>query len=139
VSIECMRRIARQLAALASRLGETIRGDRPFEVHSPILASSVACFIAWVSSCCVSRYAVAPLHIWWAGLMLEALVPILLTFAILYRSSWHPQTTGPARTLVLTLLSCAIFGAVLFAAGIAIILASLVFYSEFDDFMRFHC
>ena len=111
--------------------------DEPASVPSPILASSIVCFIALVFNYWITRRAVSRLEVWWAELLVYALVPLFVTFVVLYRSSWHPHLAGAARTLSLILLSFFVSGAVLIATGLGLLLASVVYYSIFYDIARF--
>src|SRR5471030_986305 len=88
------------------------------EIMSPISVASLACFFSLLGIYLITRPAVTLLgKIWWAELLVYAIIliiPLSLTFIILYRSEWHPKITGAARTCSLLLLSCFIFVGALF-------------------------
>jgi hypothetical protein len=91
-------------------------------------------FIYWLDSPQVSS-----LRAGWVQGLAYAVIPTLLAFIILYRSSWHQEMRQTARTVLLALLSCLIFPGALLAAVIAMLLAVLVYSCYFDHFLRFHC
>jgi hypothetical protein len=112
--------------------------DQPSEIQSPVGLSAFVCFVALAFIYWVARPAVKLLEVGWAELLVYAIIPISVTFITLYRSCWHREVTGAARTLSLIFLSCLIFGGVLVAVVIIIILASLVYSRFVDGFSRFH-
>jgi hypothetical protein len=59
----------------------------------------------------------------WAKFLVYAIVQISVTFIILYRSCWHSEITGAARTFVLFLLSWIILVGVSLAIGVMLCLA----------------
>jgi hypothetical protein len=59
----------------------------------------------------------------WADFLVSAIIPISATFIILYRSCWHREITGVARTCVLLLLSWVILVGVLFSIGLMLCMA----------------
>jgi len=120
------------------RLSIVNHGDQPATGHLPVAISAFACFVSWVFIYWVARPVVSLLQVWWAELLVYALIPILLAFIIQYRSCWHREITGAARTLFLILSSCMIFGGVLIASGIMIILGFLVYSAFIDGFTRLH-
>jgi hypothetical protein len=91
------------------------------EVQSPsqqaIVIASIACFVSLLFFYWVARHAVELLEVRWIEWLFYSIVPISVTFIILYRSCWHPEITGAARTCSLLLLSCIILGGVLVASG----------------------
>ena len=88
------------------------------EVQSPIAIASFACLVCFVVIVLAARPVVVLVAVWWAELLVYALIPVMVSFIILYRSCWHPEITGVVRTCSLLMLSCAIFVGVLFAIGI---------------------
>jgi hypothetical protein len=98
--------------------------EQPLETQSPlqrvIVVASIACFAALGCVYWVATPAVKLLGTWWVELLAYAIIPISVTFAILYRSCWHREITGPARTCSLLLLSLLIFAGVLLAVGVLI-------------------
>jgi hypothetical protein len=91
------------------------------EVQSPsqqiIGVASFACMVALTFFYWYAGPAVKALDLWWAKLLVYALIPILVTFIILYRSGWHQEIAGPIRTCSLLLLSCVILVGVYFVIG----------------------
>ncbi len=65
-----------------------------------------------------TRRVVERLQNGWVQLLVYAFVPMTIAFVILYRSDWHPEITGAARTCLLILLCGIIFIGVLIACGI---------------------
>ena|ERR1022692_639310 len=80
--------------------------------------ASFICFVSLVFIYWVARPVVKLLGVWWVELLAYSIIPISVTFIILYRSRWHPEITGARRTSSLLLLSCVILIGVLFATGI---------------------
>ena len=66
----------------------------------------------------VARRVVERLENGWLQLLVYAFVPMTIAFVILYRSDWHPEITGAARTCSLLFLSVIIFIGVLIATVI---------------------
>ena len=91
------------------------------EVQSPsqriIVIASFACLVTLTFFYWYAGPAVKLLDVWWAKLLVYALIPVLVTFIILYRSGWHREVAGPRRTCSLLLFACAILVGVLFAIG----------------------
>ena len=133
-----MKNTIKRFAMCLARLSVPNNNGQPSEIQSPIGVSSFVCFVSLAFICWVARHAVWLLQVWWAELLVYALIPISVTFIILYRSCWHREITGAARTLLLILLSCIIFAGVFTATGIIIILASMVYYSSIANFGAFH-
>src|SRR5258708_39057012 len=78
-----------------------------------IVMAFIACLVSSAFFYSVARPVVEPLEIGWYKFLIYAIVPTSVTFIILYRSCWHSEITGIARTCSLLLLTCAILGAVL--------------------------
>ncbi len=95
--------------------------EQPSEIQSPVqrafVVASLACFLSLIIFYWVARSAVNLIAVPWVETLVYALMPISVTFVILYRSCWHPEISTAARTVFL-LLSCAILGGVVFASGI---------------------
>ena len=68
----------------------------------------------------------------------NAAIPILLAFIVLYRSAWHEGLRRGARALLVAATSCAIFSAVALGTLLAAVLAALTYASNFDRFLAFH-
>jgi hypothetical protein len=96
--------------------------ERLSEVQSPlqraVVFASLACFGSLTFIYCVARPAVELLEARWAELLVYAIIPIAVTFIILYRSCWHREITGVARTSSLLLISGLILVGVIVAAGV---------------------
>ena len=99
------------------------------EVQSPlrraIVIAFIASFVSLILFYCVARPAVSQLQVWWVELLVYAFIPIAVTFIILYRSCWHREITGAARTCSLLLLSSVILGSELIAVGAMLCMAAL--------------
>jgi cytochrome bd-type quinol oxidase subunit 2 len=98
--------------------------DRPSEFQFPlprvIVIALLACLVSLLFIYWAARPVVERLEVWWVEWLVYALIPIAVTFIILYCSSWHREITGAARTCSLLLLSCVILGGLLFAIGISV-------------------
>ncbi len=97
----------------------------------PIGIAGVACII-----CLAVIYAVANpignwLTVWWSGLLIYSVMPILVAFTIFYRSSWHRELPKPKRILSLILSACLVFCASFIALGL--IVALIAMFSGFAD------
>ena len=96
------------------------------EVDPPYDTTIAVCTISLIGIPWVAKSVVTKIDGWWMeGLIAYALIPIAITFIILYRSRWHLERVGVARTLSLILLSsfifCGVFiffGAMLLAVGV---------------------
>jgi len=91
------------------------------EVQSPlqrnIAIASIACFVSLIFIYWVASPAVELFEVRWVEFLVYAIIPISVTFIFLYRSCWHREITGAARTCSLLLLSCIILGGELIAIG----------------------
>jgi hypothetical protein len=98
------------------------------EVQSPlqrvIVIASIACFASLMFFYWVGKPAIELLEVRWIELLVYSVIPISVTFTILYRSCWHREITGAARTCCLLLLSGIILGGELIAIGIMLCLAA---------------
>ena len=90
-------------------------------VQSPseqaIVIASICCYVSLIFFYWVAKRVVVRLEVRWIELLVYAIIPITVTFIILYRSCWHREITGAARTCSLLLLSCVILGGELIAIG----------------------
>jgi len=95
---------------------------QPPEVQSPlqrdIVIASLACFVSLIFVYWIAGSKVERLGMRWVELLLYSVIPIFVTFAILYRSCWHPEIIGGNRVGALLLLSGVILGGVLLATGV---------------------
>jgi threonine/homoserine/homoserine lactone efflux protein len=111
---------------------------RPPEAQSPFKASAVVCLLSFVFIFALDHQIVSSLQPWWEQLVIYAVVPVLLAFIILYRSSWHQEIRSWTRSPLLVLISCLVFGSALVAAGLIMLLAALVYACYVKDFTAFH-
>jgi len=84
------------------------------------------------------RPVVSLLRIWWAELLAFAIIPILLAFVVLYRSSWHQDMRRALRTVLVAAMSCTIFGLVIIIAAVAMFVISFVYFGCLDRFGSGH-
>ena len=93
-------------------------------IQSPLqrdmVIASIACFVSLLVFYSVARPAVELLEVFWEELLAYAVIPMAVTFIILYRSCWHREIVGAARTGCLLLISCIILFGVLFGIGVMI-------------------
>ena len=102
--------------------------DEPAEVQPATDAAFLACSVSLALIGSVARPAVALLQVWWAELLVDALVPLLVTIVILYRGEWHREMSPVIRTCFLLWQSFVIFGGVLFIAGVTVVMAYAFLY-----------
>ena len=111
-----------------SQLSVVNNNEQTPEAQSPLqhafAIASVACFASLLIVCWAARPAADWLATTWAGLLVYAIIPISVTFIILYRSCWHREILGAARTCRLLLLSCAILAGVSVATGVMLFILS---------------
>jgi hypothetical protein len=88
-----------------------------------MVMASLACFVSLTIFYWVARPAVELLEVRWFELLVYALIPMAVTFIILYRSCWHREITGAARTCSVLFLSCFILSSELIAIGFMVCLA----------------
>jgi hypothetical protein len=104
-----------------------LKDDRTSEEEAPwprgMVMATLACMVSSLGFYCVARWAVSLLQVWWAELLVYATFPIAVTFVVLYRSSWHREITGAARTCSALLLSCLILGGEIIVAAAVLCLA----------------
>lgn len=113
------------------------QNDRPPEAQSPLGSSAMAALVSFIFIYWLDGRWVSTLQLWWAQLLAYGFIPMLLAFIILYRSSWHRQIGRCARASLLVLMSGIIFGGVLIATILAMILLALIYYAC-GDISRFH-
>ena len=107
------------------------------KIESPITFSAFICAACLVLCHWMARPIANQMEVAWI-LYLQLLIPISATFFILYRSCWHREITGVARTVLLILLSCAIFLGVLIVSLIILTLGLMVYLTYVDGFTRIH-
>jgi hypothetical protein len=100
--------------------------EQPTDVQSPAqragILAALACLVCSTLLVWVARPAVELLPVWWMELLVYVLVPIALTFTLLYASSIHREMRRLARTAFLFLVSCLIFG------GVTFFMAAVIFF-----------
>lgn len=97
--------------------------DEQSPLQRAVAFAFVACFVALTFIYWAARPLVARLGVWWAEVLVYAIIPVAVTFVILYRSCWHRELAGRRRMGSVLLVSCAIFAGVLLATGVLISLA----------------
>jgi hypothetical protein len=121
-----------------SQVRDMNRDYEPLRVQSPVCFSSLTCFGSIAIIFLVAQPAVRLLKADWAILLVDSVIPILVTFIALYRSCWHRDIAGAARILSLILLSCAIFGGTLIAFLIVVVMLFIAYSTFFVGFSNFH-
>ena len=91
--------------------------------QSPLRWAFVACLMALTVIYWTTHPLVARLGVWWAEVLVYAVIPIAVTFVILDRSCWHRELGAWRRVGSELLVSCAIFAGALLAMGVLISLA----------------
>ncbi len=95
--------------------------ERLPEVQSPVqrvvVLSVLACFGSLMFIYLAARHVVELFEALWAEWLVYSSIPMAVTFVILYRSCWHREITGLARTSALLLISCLILAGVILAVG----------------------
>jgi hypothetical protein len=88
-----------------------------------IVIASLGCFISLAAFYWITRPLVLRLQVWWAELLIYSIVPILVTFTLLYRSCWHGELSGWARTCCVLALCCITLTIELIIIGIMLCIA----------------
>jgi len=112
--------------------------DQPPEAQSPLVASAMAALVSFVLVYWLDRPVVSLLRLWWAELLAFAVIPILLAFVVLYRSSWHQDMRRAVRAVLVAAMSCTIFGVVVIIAAMAMVVISFVYFGYIDRFGSGH-
>lgn len=112
--------------------------DQPLKVQSPVGYSSLVCFVSFTFMYWVANPVVKLLEVDWAILLVDTIIPISVTFVTLYRSCWHGEITGAARTLSLIFLSCMIFGGVMITFVVVTVMLYVAYSTFFVGFSNFH-
>jgi hypothetical protein len=104
-------------------------GTSSSEIQSPVqrvvILACFACFISLAFFYWAARPVVNLLAVPWIEFLAYALLPMTVTFSILYRSCWHREIAGAKRTCSLLLISCIIL------AGVIIGSSSLLYVAMF--------
>jgi hypothetical protein len=92
------------------------------------------CFVSSTFFYPIAGRVIEPLEIGWVKFLIYAIVPASVTFIFLYRSRWHPEITGVARTCSLLLITCEILTIVpltfIFVLGIAQVWIAVFFHGS---------
>ncbi|MEI8288308.1 MAG: hypothetical protein WCH99_02455 [Verrucomicrobiota bacterium] len=75
----------------------------------PIGIAGIASMICLAFIYAVANPVVNWLAVWWAGLLIYSVIPILVAFTVFYRSSWHREQPKSRRILSLILSACLVF------------------------------
>jgi hypothetical protein len=123
-----MKGVFKRLALLAGRLSVVDHHDQPAGFQFPwprgVGLALLACAVSFMFVYWAARPVVERLEVWWGELLVYALIPMAVTFIVLYRGSWHREITGARRTCSVLLLSCAILGGFLLAIGVSVAVVS---------------
>lgn len=111
--------------------------EEPTEVQTPAqraeIMATFACLASLICLFVVSQPVVGFLHVKWAGELLCLLMPMALTFTILYRSCVHRELGRVVRVLFLVGNALLIFG------GICLALLAVAFVAVAQlPLSRFH-
>lgn len=91
------------------------------EIQSPVQRAVIlavfACFVSLALIYWATRPLVNQLEVPWIEFLAYALVPMVVTFTILYRSCWRREILGARRTCSLLLLSFTILGGVILGSS----------------------
>lgn len=90
-----------------------------FPLPRSVAVASLACLLSLMVVYWIAKPVVAQLEVWWMELLVYSVVPVSLTFVILYYSNWHQEQTGAVRTCSVLALSCLILGVLLLTIGIS--------------------
>jgi hypothetical protein len=97
------------------------------EVQSPVqqavILASFACFVSLAFCYWAARPVVDSIEVPWIEFLAYALVPMAVTFMILYRSGWHREIFGAKRTCSLLLLSFTILSGVILGSSLLLYVA----------------
>ena len=104
--------------------------DQPEAYQPPIGIAASACFISLMLVFYLAQLAILRLHSAWAELLGYATIPLIITFAILYRSHWNQEQGKLVRIGSILLSAGAIFCGVAII-GLAVITALFVAVNHF--------
>ena len=86
------------------------------------VVASLICFFVLIGSYWLESPLVAMVEERWARFLVYAILPVAITFIVLYRGGWHSEITGLARTCVLVVVSWVILAGVVLVVGIMVCL-----------------
>lgn len=95
------------------------------EIPLPIGLAALACCVCFAFIYWAVRPVMVLLPVWWAQLPIYSMLPLAVTFAILYRSGWHREMARVGRTSSLILVSGLIFCSDLVIIGIMVAAACM--------------
>lgn len=111
--------------------------DSPVEVQSPAqrmeILAALACLGCMVFLFSAGKLAMERAPLWWAKLLVYTLIPLTLTFTILYGSCIHREMKRAVRVLFLVGNSLLIFAGACLSLGIIAMMAL-----AFMPLSRFH-
>jgi len=97
------------------------------EIQSPVQRAVILATFACFGSLALFYWAARPLvnliDIPWIEFLAYALVPMVVTFLILFRSCWHREISSAKRACSLLLLSFTILGGVIIGSSLLLYLA----------------
>lgn len=123
---------------LLAGLRRFINKADPSQFLSPIGVSVLACFLALAFAFWVGLPIVSLLNLPWAAPLVFMLMPVVVTFIILYQSCWHNEMVWTTRALLVSVYSILIFGGVLIGGGVILILGSLAYVTLFQSYSQIH-
>ena len=95
--------------------------EEPSPLQRVFATASIVCFASLMIFYWVARPVIELLEVRWIECMVYSTIPITVTFIILYRSCWHQEIIGAARTCALLLLSGVVLGGVVSVMGIMLL------------------
>jgi hypothetical protein len=95
------------------------------ESQPPIGMAGFACLVCLAVIYMAANPVVSWLEVWWAGVLIYSVIPTLVAFTILYRSSWHQELPRVTRILSMILSSCIIFCVALVVLVLMVVVASM--------------
>ena len=70
--------------------------------------AAIVCFVSLIFTYLATSHFTAGVAVGWSESVVLLILPVAVTFAVLYRSHWHQEVTGVYRTCSLLALSCII-------------------------------
>jgi hypothetical protein len=112
--------------------------SNPNASELPIRKAGLVCLVCLPIIYLATRPMVWVLHAEWVGWLLAplfTLLPMSVSFIILYSSLWHREWPGPKRILSLILVSAIILCVVLFIMGVILVIGS--FFPDLGRYRNF--
>ena len=110
---------------LPGRIRALNRGEPETDGQPPVGLSILAGLVCYAPVFAAGRPAEALFGTGWIELLHYPLLPVTVTFMILYRSCWHPEITGVPRTCSLLLISGLVFCGIFLATGMMLAIGCL--------------